>query len=68
MIRRVFIPTFGNICDWECSHCGYRWEASSSQDNCPSCQLEDQLNYPCEMFNRSLTNMKVKILYYSVSK
>lgn len=41
MLQIVFKPTFGNICDWECSHCGHIWESGEHPDRCPSCHFEE---------------------------
>ena len=43
MIRKVFQPTFGNISDWECSHCGLIWEAGQYPKKCPNCQFAEML-------------------------
>ncbi len=44
MLRIIFKPTFGNICDWECSHCGTNWESiEKTPGKCPSCNFEETL-------------------------
>ena len=43
MIRNVFQPTFGNISDWECSHCGLIWESSQLPRKCPQCTFDELL-------------------------
>jgi rubrerythrin len=43
VIRVVFRPTFGNISDWECSHCGLIWESGHFPKKCPNCQFEEML-------------------------